>query len=173
MADGIARPASSLLVPTISHGPRTSRQVALTFDEGPHPERTPQVADALATHSAAATFLAAEIDRGAAVVRALTGQEPVYRPPIGLKSPPLSRIAAQRQLSVIGWSLRSLDTRATDPEALAAKVLNRIQPGDIVLLHDDREVCARALPTLLEGLAHKQLQPVTVSTLLSGGPTPT
>src|SRR5579871_6434331 len=41
VADGIARPASSLFYPTVSHGPRTGKRVALTFDDGPDPEVTP------------------------------------------------------------------------------------------------------------------------------------
>jgi peptidoglycan/xylan/chitin deacetylase (PgdA/CDA1 family) len=36
--------------------PRGDRTVALTFDDGPHPEWTPRVLDALARHGAQATF---------------------------------------------------------------------------------------------------------------------
>jgi peptidoglycan/xylan/chitin deacetylase (PgdA/CDA1 family) len=36
--------------------PRDDRTVALTFDDGPHPEWTPRVLDALARHGARATF---------------------------------------------------------------------------------------------------------------------
>lgn len=56
VADGIARPASSLFYPTVSHGPRTGKRVALTFDDGPDPEVTPRVLDVLARHHARATF---------------------------------------------------------------------------------------------------------------------
>jgi peptidoglycan/xylan/chitin deacetylase (PgdA/CDA1 family) len=40
----------------ITHGPRSSRSVCLTFDDGPHPELTPKVLDALAAVDAKATF---------------------------------------------------------------------------------------------------------------------
>jgi peptidoglycan/xylan/chitin deacetylase (PgdA/CDA1 family) len=56
LADGIARPGSNLFYPTITHGPRDSKRVALTFDDGPDPEMTPQVLDALAEYDARATF---------------------------------------------------------------------------------------------------------------------
>ena len=56
IADGVARPQSSLFYPTISHGPRAGRRVALTFDDGPDPLVTPQVLDLLAQHGARATF---------------------------------------------------------------------------------------------------------------------
>jgi peptidoglycan-N-acetylglucosamine deacetylase len=45
-------PRRSFLV----RGPRTSRSVCLTFDDGPHPVYTPQYLDLLAAHKATATF---------------------------------------------------------------------------------------------------------------------
>ncbi|MCC2657804.1 MAG: methyltransferase type 11 [Panacagrimonas sp.] len=56
LADGIARPASGWLYPTVTHGPRDGACVALSFDDGPDPEVTPAVLDALAAHGARATF---------------------------------------------------------------------------------------------------------------------
>jgi peptidoglycan/xylan/chitin deacetylase (PgdA/CDA1 family) len=52
----IARPGSGLFYPTVSHGPRQGRRVALSFDDGPDPEMTPQVLDVLAEHGVRATF---------------------------------------------------------------------------------------------------------------------
>jgi peptidoglycan-N-acetylglucosamine deacetylase len=37
-------------------GPRTSRSVCLTFDDGPHPEHTPRLLDVLREHGIPATF---------------------------------------------------------------------------------------------------------------------
>jgi peptidoglycan/xylan/chitin deacetylase (PgdA/CDA1 family) len=56
IADGVARPGSGVFYPTISHGPRDRPRVALTFDDGPDPEVTPRVLDALAAGGAHATF---------------------------------------------------------------------------------------------------------------------
>ena len=56
VTDGIARPGSNLFYPTITHGARDSRRVALSFDDGPDPEMTPKVLDILARHGAHATF---------------------------------------------------------------------------------------------------------------------
>ena len=56
LADGMARPASNLFYPTITHGARGRQRVALTFDDGPDPDVTPQVLDALADYGARATF---------------------------------------------------------------------------------------------------------------------
>jgi peptidoglycan/xylan/chitin deacetylase (PgdA/CDA1 family) len=217
MADGVARPGSSVFYPTVTHGPRDSRRVALTFDDGPDPEVTPAVLDALAKHGAHATFFSIgrllvehpglarrlvaeghelgnhswrhsrwqnffgageqgrEIERGAQAIAAVTGSQakPLYRPPIGLKSPPLARAATRQQLTLVAWSLHSRDTRTADPKRLAQRVLERIRPGDIVLMHDGhdqpgrhRPACAQAVPLILQGLSEKGLQCVTVSELL-------
>lgn len=217
LADGVARPNSSLFYPTTGHGSRTQDRVALSFDDGPDPEVTPAVLDALSLHEAHATFFAigrrleehprlarriaaeghelgnhswchsrwqnfrgaaahaSEIARGARAVTAVTGGKllPLYRPPIGLKSPPLARAARQARVTVVGWSLRSLDTRTTDPARIAARVLRRIQPGDIVLLHDGhdrpghhRPACSGAVALILEGLSRMGLECTTVSDLL-------
>lgn len=217
LTDGVTRPTSSLLYPTVSHGPRTRDRVALSFDDGPDPEVTPAVLDALAEQAARATFFAIgrsleahpslarrisaeghelgnhswrhsrwqnffgaaahadEIARGARAIAAATGSptRPLYRPPIGLKSPPLARAASQARVTVVGWSLRSSDTRTADPERIASRVLRKIRPGDIVLLHDGhdrpgrhRPACARAVPLILQGLREKGLECTTVSDLL-------
>ncbi len=216
-ADGVARPGSRTLYPTVTRGPRDTTRVALTFDDGPDPEVTPAVLDALARHDARATFFsigrslekhpelarrvvaeghelgnhswrhsrwqnlfgsdghAREIERGEQAIRAVTGSRarPLYRPPIGLKSPQLARVASRRQLTLVAWSLHSRDTHDADPERVARHVLGRIHPGDIVLMHDGhdrpgrhRPACAQALPLILRGLREKGLQCVTVSELL-------
>lgn len=217
LADGIARPGSSLLYPTRTHGSRQQPYVALTFDDGPDPEVTPAVLDALARHGARATFFVIgralhahpalgrrieaehhelgnhslnhsrwqnffcesrqrkEIEGGAGAIAELAqrAEPPLYRPPIGLKSPPFARAARALQLSVIAWSLHSHDSRTSDPQRIARRVLARIRPGDIVLMHDGhdlsgrhRPACAQALPQILQGLREKGLQCVTVSELL-------
>ena len=225
LADGIARPGSSLLYPTVTHGSRKGSLVALSFDDGPDPEMTPLVLDALAHYGARATFftigrslqaqpqlarrLLAEghelgnhtwahsrwqsffrtrrqlhdIERGAHVINALAGSDianqaaaparPLFRPPVGIKSPPLVQAAWRLKLTLVAWSLHSRDTRSRDSQAVAQRVLKKIRPGDIVLMHDGhdvpgrhRPVCAQALPQILQGLREKGLRCVTVSELL-------
>jgi peptidoglycan/xylan/chitin deacetylase (PgdA/CDA1 family) len=55
----LARAAMSRVLPRrlfMTAGPATSRAVALTFDDGPHPEHTSAVLDRLAAHGVRATF---------------------------------------------------------------------------------------------------------------------
>ena len=216
-ADGVARPGSSVLYPTVRRGPRDGRRVALSFDDGPDPEVTPAVLDALATHGARATFFAigrkldahpqlarrvvaeghelanhswrhsrwesfsmpgeqiAEIERGERAIAAITGNRatPLYRAPHGVKSPPFVMAAHAKQLTIVAWSLHSRDTFFADPARIAARVLRRVRPGDIVVMHDGHDVpgrhrsgCALAVPLILAGLRERGLECVTISELL-------
>jgi peptidoglycan/xylan/chitin deacetylase (PgdA/CDA1 family) len=218
LVDGIARPGSGILYPTVTRGSRDGRRVALSFDDGPDPEVTPAVLDALARFGARATFFsigrsleahprlarrlvaeghelgnhswrhsrwqnffgadehAREIERGDRAIAAVTGSPatPLYRPPVGLKSPQLARVAARRRLTLVAWSLHSRDTRSADPKRVARRVLERIGAGDIVLMHDGhdlpgrhRPVAAQAVPLNLQGLREREFQCVTVSELLN------
>jgi peptidoglycan/xylan/chitin deacetylase (PgdA/CDA1 family) len=122
---------------------------------------------------------AEEIDRSVQLIQQVSCNDtlPLYRPPIGLKSPALARAAHVRGLQVIAWSLHSRDTLLRDARRIAARVLKKVQAGDIVLMHDghDREGYHRAatieaLPLILDGLAQRGLQSVTVSELLGYRP---
>ena len=53
---GMFHPKVALFGPQHSHGPRAEPKVALSFDDGPHPDYTPRVAEALAKAGAQATF---------------------------------------------------------------------------------------------------------------------
>jgi peptidoglycan/xylan/chitin deacetylase (PgdA/CDA1 family) len=92
---------------------------------------------------------------------------------MGLKSPPMAQAARRLQITVVAWSLHSRDTLYSDPQRIAQRVLDRIRPGDIVLMHDGhdlpgcrRPASAQALPRILQGLREKGLRCVTVSELL-------
>jgi peptidoglycan-N-acetylglucosamine deacetylase len=119
---------------------------------------------------------ASDIARNSALIRQLTGSSaaPLYRPPVGLKSPSLARAAHAQGLRIVAWSVHTRDTMSRDATSMATRALSRIQAGDIVLLHDghDREgqrrrIAAEALPLILAGLRERGLECVTVSKLLS------
>lgn len=70
---GMFHPRFALFGPQHSHGPRTGSRVALSFDDGPHPEFTPRIAEALAKAKARATFfcIGELVERSPEVARAL------------------------------------------------------------------------------------------------------
>jgi len=175
---------------TRTDGPR--KAIALTFDDGPHPEHTPRVLDVLARRGVLATFFvvgeraAAHPDlvrrmvaEGHAVgnhtqshsagfpllgtelmrrdielcdneIERLTGTRPaLFRPPFGVTNPPLARALDGR--TVAGWDVRSLDTVARWPrEKVCRRVIRRLSPGSVVLLHDDRAGADRLVEMILD-----------------------
>jgi len=56
LAYAVGGRSSQLFGPSIAHGPRDRRSIALTFDDGPDLAKTPQVLEVLAAHGAQATF---------------------------------------------------------------------------------------------------------------------
>jgi peptidoglycan/xylan/chitin deacetylase (PgdA/CDA1 family) len=216
MADGIFRPASPVLYPTLVRGRTDRPHVSLTFDDGPDPEITPRLLDMLFEHQARATFFVIgrqlekslalgqrmleeghelgnhswqhsrlqnfystaghgeQIDRCSQLIKSVAGSEhePLYRPPVGLKSPAMARAAHKRKLTAVAWSIHSRDTIMRDANTIARNVLRRIRPGDIVLLHDGhdldrrhRPIIHQIVPLLLQGLRERGLRSVPVSEL--------
>jgi peptidoglycan/xylan/chitin deacetylase (PgdA/CDA1 family) len=73
---GVVNPRSSLYLPVWWRLPAGSPHVALTFDDGPHPERTPAVLDLLARHGQQATFfvIGENVRRHPALVRRILAE---------------------------------------------------------------------------------------------------
>ena len=106
--------------------------------------------------------IAAEIDLCAELLR--TGPDrpaSFFRTPAGLKNIFVHPELGRRQLQLIGWSVRGLDTIRRDPARVAERIVSRIKPGAIVVLHEGQraeknpEFNPRCLELTLTGLAEK------------------
>lgn len=92
-------------------------------------------------------------------IAAATGEAPAYfRPPMGLSNPFTFFVAKKLGLKVLGWTIRSLDTRITDPERVVARVTRGLAPGAIVLLHDGNIPGERLVQTVTLLLARLREQ---------------
>jgi len=89
---------------------------------------------------AGAGRIAHEIDRCAETLRS-TRERPAqfFRAPVGLKNPFVHPALARRDLRLIGWTVRGLDTLRRDPVKVAERIERGVCPGAIVLLHDGRQ----------------------------------
>jgi peptidoglycan/xylan/chitin deacetylase (PgdA/CDA1 family)/2-polyprenyl-3-methyl-5-hydroxy-6-metoxy-1,4-benzoquinol methylase len=171
-------PRFSFFLPIISRGKRGFKAVALTFDDGPDPEVTPQLLALLARHKVQATFfvtgvraeLYPEIMRAilagghtignhsyshspllmlkgrstlqheiaaAQAVFLRFGIVPLaFRPPVGITNARLWRVLLENGMFCVNFSRRAADFGNRRVTKLAQRLLARVVPGDIILLHD-------------------------------------
>lgn len=93
-----------------------------------------------------------------------------FRPPVGLSNPRTFRAARAVGVQVIGWSVRSLDTRIPEPERIVARIVQRLKPGAIILLHDGNIPAGRLVVTvklLLANLRARGYEVVRLDRMLS------
>lgn len=110
-----------------------------------------------------------ELDQTAAVVRQETAVEPVlFRPPGGVANKAVLAAAKARGYTTVTWSVDPEDWRCPPAENIVERVVSKVKPGSIVLLHDGQYPLStpEALPTLIDTLRQEGYQFVTVSDLL-------
>ena len=119
--------------------------------------------------------MAAEIARAQDSIFRITGCSPrFFRAPAGLRNPFLDPVLTRLQLHLASWTRRGFDTVNADADAVYRRLANPLRDGDILLLHDGNAARARGgtpvilevLPRLLDALAAKRLQPVTLRSAL-------
>jgi len=116
------------------------------------------------------TRLTRELQRAQSAIQQATGVAPrCFRPPMGLSNPRVFKVARTLDLEVIGWSARGLDTLLHDPNRIVARIVRRLRPGAIVLLHDGNIPADRLVLTvrrLLDSLHEHNYNPVRLDFLL-------
>jgi peptidoglycan/xylan/chitin deacetylase (PgdA/CDA1 family) len=160
-------------------GNASKKEIAITFDDGPMADFTPQVLDVLKNENVPAAFfligknihgnetlLKRIINEGhvvgnhsfehgfwfsmqrAVVMRSdleqceneifkTTGLRPkLFRPPYGVTNPAVAEVVEQKKYHSIGWSNRTYDTVAKNPDKLLQKTLDNLKNGDVILFHD-------------------------------------
>lgn len=98
-----------------------------------------------------------------------------FRPPHGSHTPFMAREVGNAGMTMVTWDVSAGDWATNDAQLVAKRVLDNVQAGSIILLHDgidgnigaDRKVILAALPLILDGLGQRGLKPVTLDKLLS------
>ncbi len=195
-------------VQSYNKGDRNSKNIALTFDDGPNTE-TAAILDILKAESVKAAFfcigkhideqpvlamrmhqeghvisnhsyrhthdfdwmttakMVAEIEAcNAAILKVAHNKPMLFRPPYGITNPNLDRAISRSGMFSIGWSLRSFDTMAKDALALKNRIINNLQGGDIILLHDSVPVTREILTDLISEARKKGFTFVRIDELL-------
>jgi peptidoglycan-N-acetylglucosamine deacetylase len=105
-------------------------------------------------------------------LRRMTGRAPeFFRPPVGLTNPRIFRVTRRLGLQVAGYTARGLDRRADPPEKIVARLLRKLQPGAIFLLHDagvPRDRLLAVVTLLLDKLQAAGYQCVRLDELMAG-----
>jgi peptidoglycan-N-acetylglucosamine deacetylase len=123
-----------------------------------------------------------QVQRCAASIEDATGASPrFYRPPFGLMTPGQARF-----IRGLGFEPVLGDVYPSDPDRpgagrIASRVLARLAPGSILILHDgtpvgqgtaDRSQTVAALETILAEMDRRGLRGVTVGELVGAGEVP-
>ncbi|HDK42956.1 MAG TPA: polysaccharide deacetylase family protein [Desulfobacteraceae bacterium] len=80
--------------------------------------------------------LQADIHNTQEILKKIGIQPLVFRPPAGISNPRLAKVLAGEGLITVNFSCRAFDRGNRSINKLAARILDRLQPGDIIMLHD-------------------------------------
>ncbi len=102
----------------------------------------------------------------------------LYRPPHGKKTPWELQAVKDAGMIEVTWSVSTPELSGQSAEAIVRDIVNKSDPGEIILLHDgygtshdipraDKSVLLKALPQIIEQLQAKGYEFVTVPELLN------
>jgi peptidoglycan/xylan/chitin deacetylase (PgdA/CDA1 family)/SAM-dependent methyltransferase len=95
-----------------------------------------------------------------------------FRPPVGIVSPLLWPVLLDHGMFCLNFSCRGADMGNRRVRGLARRILGKVRPGDLILLHDVRphgcapEAFLAELEAVLEGLGARSLEVVPPARLL-------
>ena len=106
--------------------------------------------------------VAREMDACSREIMKATGQRTRwFRPPVGMCNPYVHPEARRRGMQTLGWSSRARDAvRGIDRAACAARVLEAVRPGCVIMLHpewrapNEEHQGVACLEIVLQGLAN-------------------
>ena len=114
------------------------------------------------------TQVISEIEKTDALIKSLLGMKTtLFRPPYGVTNPSIRRALAVTKHKTIGWNIRSLDGILKKEDFLLNRIIKRIKPGGIVLLHDTSIETVNVLEQLLSFLEKNNYSVVPLEELLN------
>ena len=103
-------------------------------------------------------------------IEAITGVKPtLFRCPYGEYDDHVIQAISSLGMTAVQWDVDSLDWKGISAEEIQRRVLDRVQPGSIVLFHNAAENTPDALPGILESLIADGYRIVPISELLLQG----
>ena len=198
----------------VYHSKKNDRmEIALSFDDGPHPRYTPEILSILAEYGVHATFFmvgenvgyypdaaTAVLEAGHEIgnhtfshhrlrqmsegeireeilacedaISSVAEYRPRFiRPPEGCMNDGLRQAAAELDYRIVLWDIDTLDWAHTPPATIARHILDEVEAGDIILMHDfigHNSPTPEALRLVIPALIERGYRLVTVGELIDG-----
>ena len=87
------------------------------------------------------------------------------RPPGGTLNAQVRAVAAENGLAILSWSVDPRDWEVRDAAAIERSVVDRVEDGDVILLHDMSDSSVQAALDIVDQLRERGFQFVTASEL--------
>lgn len=109
----------------------------------------------------------ADLQKNHALLKELTGLDPtLFRPPFGEYSNKVIEAASSLGYHTIQWSIDSLDWKDVSADFMVRRVLQNLQPGEIVLFHNAGVNTPRAIEILLPEIQARGYEIVPIGELI-------
>ena len=113
-----------------------------------------------------------ELDGMSDKIEALIGERPdLFRPPYGDYNNKVVTVTRDEGSEVVQWSIDSLDWKNRGVDDLVKRATANVQPGDIILFHNDSEYIVDALPTILSFYQEQGFEMIPAGDILLTGET--
>ncbi len=99
--------------------------------------------------------IALELERTDKLISGITGRTPLFfRPPYGVINPMVAGAVKTVNRQTVCWSVRSFDTMNRTPEKTMRRIISRLKPGVVILLHDHTPFTRDHLDELITAIFH-------------------
>jgi len=113
-----------------------------------------------------------ELRRCSDLVKSITGTPTtLFRPPYGEYNDSVVRVSRAEGYECVQWNVDSLDWKNLGAEDMVRRCTKNVNPGDVVLFHNDSKYILEALPKILAYYTEAGYKIIPVSQLLLTGDT--
>jgi len=118
------------------------------------------------------SYAVTDIEKARQTIKSITGvNNRLFRPPGGFLSEDMVGYCREERLKIIAWTWNqdTKDWTSISGRQIAGHILQNLEPGQIIILHDggaNRGEMLKGVEILLKGLQEKGYRAVTVSELL-------
>lgn len=139
-------------------------------------ERGHEIGNHSATHPHMSQLTAAqireELRKTSDLVKSITGKPTtLFRPPYGEYNDTVVRVSREEGYECVQWNVDSLDWKNISAQDMISRATKNLNPGDIVLFHNDSKYILDALPAILEYYQQAGYNIIPVSQILLQGET--